>query len=362
MAGEVTAPIVGPTTTPVAPEHARFVAPRLARHLLTLDDGHQVGVAVCGRGVPLVVVHGFSAEGILYAQTLSRLVDLGFKVVAIDVAGHGGTLGLPTGAGTFSNYTQLLGRVLDHLGIERAVLAGHSMGGRLVTELAASEPDRAVAVILLDAIVGDTWDNMVNLFRLCPPLLAGVGVTLGVDMLTTVPLFRDPAQARKLRRLVTPTLLGHARHPWRMLGPAVSILRSRGSRWMLERIGEQRIPLFAVHGDRDLAVPMATSRSAARRSRGELVVVHGASHAWMLKDPESLPAIIHRLMQGRLGTAVLKAILDAGIDPNDATADEIETAFYRPDALVLELTPLGSVRDGEQLHRRPRYRFTITMD
>ena len=140
MAGEVTAPIVGPMTMPVASEHGRVAMPRLARHTLTLDDGHQVGVAVCGRGVPLVVVHGFSAEGILYAQTLSRLVDLGFKVVAIDAAGHGGTLGLPTGAGTFSNYTELLGRVLDHLGIEKAVLAGHSMGGRLVTELAATVP------------------------------------------------------------------------------------------------------------------------------------------------------------------------------------------------------------------------------
>ena len=69
--------------------------PQLARHLITLDNGHEVGVAVCGRGVPLVVVHGFSAEGILYAQTLSRIVSLGFKVVAIDVAGHGATLGLP---------------------------------------------------------------------------------------------------------------------------------------------------------------------------------------------------------------------------------------------------------------------------
>jgi pimeloyl-ACP methyl ester carboxylesterase len=362
MAGEVTAPIIGPKTTPVAPEQGRVVTPRLARHLLTLDDGHQVGVAVCGRGVPLVVVHGFSAEGILYAQTLSRLVDLGFKVIAIDTAGHGGTLGLPTGAGTFSNYTLLLARVLDHLGIEKAVLAGHSMGGRLVTELAATQPQRAVAVILLDAIVGDTWDNMVNLFRLCPPLLAGAGVALWVDTMSTVPLFRDPAQARKLGRLVTPTLFAHARRPWRLIGPAVSILRSRGSRWMLERIADERIPLFAVHGDRDLIVPMPTARSSARRAHGELVVVHGGSHAWLLKDPESLPAIIHRLMQGRLGTAVLKAILDAGIDPNDATVDEIESAFYRRDALVLRLTPVGAVRDGEDLHRRPRYRFTVTMD
>jgi pimeloyl-ACP methyl ester carboxylesterase len=362
MAVEATTPIVGPITTPVAADQGRVVMPRLARHLVTLDNGHQVGVAVCGRGVPLVVVHGFSAEGILYAQTLSRLVDLGFKVIAIDVAGHGGTLGLPTGAGTFSNYTELLGRVLDHLGIERAVLAGHSMGGRLVTELAANHPERAIAVILLDAIVGDTWDNMVNLFRLCPPLLAGVGVSLVVDTLTTVPLFRDPAQARKLGRLVTPTLLGHIRRPWRLVGPAVSIMRSRGSRWMLERIAEQRIPLFAIHGACDLAVPMATARSAARRGRGELVIVHGGSHSWLLKDPESLPAIMHRLMQGRLGTAVLKSILDGGVDPNGASDDQIESAFYRPGSLVVALTPNGEMHDAEELHRRPRYKFTIKMD
>src|SRR4051795_7748041 len=208
-------PIVGPTTTPISPEQGRVVTPRLARHIITLDDGHEVGVAVCGHGVPLVVVHGYSAEGILYAQTLSRLVELGFKVVAIDTAGHGGTLGLPTGAATMSSYTELLGRVLDHLGIKRAVLAGHSMGGRLVAELAATEPDVAVAVILLDAIVGDTWDNMVTLFRVCPPLMSGVGVTLWVDTLTTFPLFADPRQAIKLTRLVAPTMLGHVRRPWR---------------------------------------------------------------------------------------------------------------------------------------------------
>jgi pimeloyl-ACP methyl ester carboxylesterase len=356
-----TIPIVGPQ--PAGADPGLAALPKLARHLITLDDGHQVGVAVCGRGVPLVVVHGFSAEGILYAQTLSRIVDLGFKVVAIDTAGHGGTLGLPTGADTMEHYTALLGRVLDHLGIERAVLAGHSMGGRLVTELAATEPHRAIAVVLLDAIVGDPWDRMVNLFRLCPPLLAGVGLTLVVDTLTTVPLFRDPAQARKLGRLVAPTLIGHLRRPWRLVGPAVSILRSRGSGWMLDKIAQEHIPLFAIHGDRDLAVPLSTGRSAARRARGELVVVHGGSHSWLLKDPESLPAIMLRLMKGRLGTAVLKAELRGRIDPNDATLDEVESVFYEPAALVLRLTPeAGDFHDSEALHHEPRYRFSVRLD
>ncbi len=91
--------------------------------------------------MPLVLVHGFSAEGILYAQTLSRLVSMGFKVVAIDQAGHGGTLGLPTGGASMESYTRLLAcAFVDELGIGRAVFMGHSMGGRLVTELAANEP------------------------------------------------------------------------------------------------------------------------------------------------------------------------------------------------------------------------------
>src|SRR3954447_5268030 len=186
-------PIVGPTLDGDAIGDGTM--PRLARHLITLDDGHQVGVAVCGEGVPLVVVHGFTAEGILYAQTLSRLVDLGFKIIAIDMAGHGGTLGLPTTGGGVAAYPNLLSRSLDHLGIRRAVFMGHSMGGRLVTEVVAMQPERAIAVISVDGIIGETWDRVINLARFFPPVLSGVGIFLMVDTLSTVPLFGDRKQA-----------------------------------------------------------------------------------------------------------------------------------------------------------------------
>jgi pimeloyl-ACP methyl ester carboxylesterase len=351
-----TDPIIGPG--PELDDEVEVTLPRLARHSITLEDGHEVGVAICGRGVPLVVVHGFSAEGILYAQTLSRLVDLGFKVIAIDTAGHGGTLGLPTGAQSMASYAELLGRVLDHLGVREAVLVGHSMGGRLVAELAATDPDRAIAVILLDAIVGDTWDRMVNLFRVFPPLLVGVGATLLIDTMTTVPWFRDPRQAAKLGSLVGPTVLGHLRRPWRLLGPAASILRSPGTKGMLDMLRRERIPVFAVHGDRDLAVPLATSKDAARRTRGDLVVVRGATHSWLLKDPETLPAIMLALMRGRLGTAVLKTKLRNGVDLDDGD-DAVEAALYAPDALVLQLTPRQRHHDTEDLHRKPRYRWRL---
>jgi pimeloyl-ACP methyl ester carboxylesterase len=325
-----------------------------------LSDGHRVGLAVCGKGVPLVVVHGYSAEGFLYAQTLSRLVSMGFKIVAIDTAGHGGTQGLPGGGARLGAYTELLGRAVDELGISSAVLAGHSMGGRLVTELAALRPDRTIGVLLLDAIVGEPWDRIVDVSRFVPGLLAGVGALLAMDVATTLPVFRDPTQAGKLARLAAPMVWSDARHPWRLVGPGISILRSRGSGWMLQRIAQEHVPLMAIHGDRDLAVPLATARSAAREARGTLVTVHGAGHSWLLSDPESLPAIVGQLLHGRLGDAYRNAIAKAGLDPDRATIDDIERGLYERDAPVLRLTPTLRFDRIDVPRRRPRYKWTVT--
>ena len=364
-AGEVE-PLIGPVTQPLREgiEPARIgSAARLARHRIRLSDGHEVGLAVCGRGIPLVVVHGFSAEGLLYAQTLSRLVSMGYKVIAIDTAGHGGTQGLPRGGGDLADYSELLGRAIRELGIRKAILAGHSMGGRLVVELAANQPDLAIAVVLLDAIVGDTWDRMVNVFRVMPPLLGLVGAALAVDTVSTVPLFKDPRQATKLLRLAVPMGAGIARHPWQLLGPSLSILRSRGSGHLLDKLAEERVPLFAIHGDKDVAVPIATAKEAAKRARGHFVVVHDASHSWLLKDPETLPAIIYELLGNGLGSAQRRALRQAGLAPGRADDEAVEAALYDPDALVLQLTPdfvAPTPADRQKVHpRRPRYQWTV---
>jgi pimeloyl-ACP methyl ester carboxylesterase len=350
-------PIVGPTRA--APETGQLVAvPRLARHEIVLDDDHRVGVAVCGRGIPVVLVHGFTAEGILYAQTLSRLVRMGFKVIAIDVAGHGGSQGLPTGGEKLESYTRLLARVLDELGVRRALFAGHSMGGRLVTQLVAEEPDRAIGVVLIDAVVGDCWDRLIRISRFAPPVLLGVAAALAIDTLSTLPWLRDPRQAVKLGRLVAPTLWEHARRPWRMLGPAVSMLRSQGSREMLETLADERIPVVVIHGDRDIAVPYQTAKDTARRSGGTLVTIHGGTHSWVLKDPETLPAVIAELLDGPLARVRAAVLAAERLDPG-STPEEMELAFLAPHALVRRLTPAPELRTGREQHRRARYHWTV---
>lgn len=348
-------PITGPAAGP-EPEAAHpIAAPRLSRHTFTLSDGHRIGVAISGRGVPLVVVHGFTAEGFLYAQTLHRLVAKGFKVIAIDMAGHGGTQGLPTAGAHLGDYAELMSRAAEELGIRKAIFAGHSMGGRVVAQLAARHPDQVIAAVLIDAIVGDEWDLMVKVFRLNPALLLPLASMLLADTASTLPVLRDPVQAAKLGRLVTPTLLGHLAQPWRLVSPAVSILRSKGSRTILEEMARFEVPTFVIQGDHDLIVPARTAVSAAKRSNGQLIRVHRAGHSWLLKDPETLPAIVSELLDGRLGTAIRQAITAAGA----GSVDDLEAVLYEPDSAVLELTPELTYTRLREVHRAPRYRWTV---
>ena len=333
--------------------------PRLARHRISLADGHLVGVSVCGRGVPIVVVHGYTAEGMLYAQTLSRIVAAGFKVIAIDTAGHGSTQGLPMGGADFEAYTRLLARVVDELGIKHAMYAGHSMGGRLVTELAARRPERALGVILLDAIVGEPWDRIVKVSRVNPLVLAGIGGILMFDSLSTVPFVRDPRQAVKFANLARPMVREHMRNPLRIAGPGISILRSKSSRWMLEKLRREHVPLVAIHGDRDIVVPLSTARSAARISGGMLVVVEGGRHSWLLKDPETLPAILRDLFESPLGRASRDRDFERLGLRADATLDEIEAVMYDDDAPILALTPDQPDPLPPVVRRPPRFSWHI---
>ncbi|MCZ7536769.1 MAG: alpha/beta hydrolase [Acidimicrobiia bacterium] len=282
-----------PDPLPEAADSDLELAPpvRVTRDILTLDDGHRVGVAVAGRGVPFVVVHGFGVESLLYAQALARLAALGLQVVAIDVAGHGDTQRLG-GFPSLHDYTRLLERSIDGLGIRRAILAGHSMGGRLVAEVAADRPEQTIGVVLMDAILGESWERLRTLLRWSPPALLAYGTVFLLDTAGTVPIVEDVRQALKLGSRVGRSVNLHFARPWRALAPGQAILRAERGDEVLDRLRESGVAVAVAHGDRDLMVPYSSGRDAAKRSGGDLVRVRGGSHSWLLRCPETLPAIV----------------------------------------------------------------------
>lgn len=279
--------------------------PRLRRRVVTLEDGHRVGVAVCGEGVPLVFIHGLMAEGMLYARALRRIAGLGFRVVAVDSAGHGSTQGLGERGWRWDAYVDVHRRVIDHLGIRSAVLMGHSMGGRVVVDLAAGDPDRAIAVIPVNAAIGSGFDRFTALSRRLPVLLPLAVGLLGLD--SAISMAAGHREMIALSRLAAPSLPFRLRALPSVPQAFLATIGATGSGEKLQSLRDAGVPVVIVHGDRDLIVWYPFARGAARSAGARLVRVRGAHHSWMLEGADSLPAILTALLEAEVGEGLGRA-------------------------------------------------------
>jgi hypothetical protein len=106
-------------------------------------------------------------------------------------------------------------------------------------------------------------------------------------------------------------------------------------------------------------VPLAAARDAARRTGGELVVVHGATHSWLLQDPDTLPAVVRELLDGDLGAACARAVLEAGLDPAAPLA-AVDAAFAPAGTLLRLLGPPDQGPRPAPAPRQPYYTWTRT--
>jgi pimeloyl-ACP methyl ester carboxylesterase len=120
-----------------------------------------------GEGPDIVLLHGMSASlATWYNGIMPSLVEAGFRVTVYDLRGHG------LSQLTVSGYTTLdlaedLKALLDALGIDKVLLAGHSFGGAIAMHFSLLNPERSRGVVLLDGSLAclrylraiKTWDG-----------------------------------------------------------------------------------------------------------------------------------------------------------------------------------------------------------
>ena len=99
-----------------------------------------------GDGVPVLAIHGITANHLAWGM-VAPLVSR--PVVAPDLRGRGGSGSLPGPYGMATHAADCVA-VLDALGIEQAVVAGHSLGGFVASVLAHRYPDRVARLVLVD--------------------------------------------------------------------------------------------------------------------------------------------------------------------------------------------------------------------
>lgn len=118
--------------------------------------GRDLHVRVEGSGPPILLVHGIPTNGELWREVVPRLATRA-RVIVPDLLGYGRSDppdGLPVGIRAQADY--LLG-LLDALGIDRATVVGHDIGGGVAQILAVRHADRVERLGLVNSVCYDSW-------------------------------------------------------------------------------------------------------------------------------------------------------------------------------------------------------------
>lgn len=136
-----------------------------------LRSGLRVRVVERGRSAsrPILLVHGWGCTVYVFRRIMPVLADAGFRVIAIDLKGHGlSDKPQQSEEYTVDSLVEHLREVLDALGLQRPALAGHSLGGSLIYHFAARYPDRVHCLGLLSP-VGLKGVPLLWLYKLLTP-------------------------------------------------------------------------------------------------------------------------------------------------------------------------------------------------
>ncbi len=140
--------MIGVTGAPAHPrERRRRLSPRV---VVTRVHAGDVYVRVNSVGEPgtrpFVLVPGIGVSSTYFEKLAPRLNEFG-PVHAVDLPGFGG-VPHPDHALSIAEYADLVGRVIDELGLDDPVVVGHSMGSQIVSDLLARRPELSTLVLI----------------------------------------------------------------------------------------------------------------------------------------------------------------------------------------------------------------------
>ncbi|MFJ8942883.1 alpha/beta fold hydrolase [Streptomyces sp. NPDC102395] len=231
-----------------------------------------------GDAAPLVFVHGWTANRHRWDHQVAHFSERR-RVIRLDLRGHGESSG--AGVKTVDELAEDVLALLDHLGVERFVLVGHSMGGMISQTIALAHPERVERMVLVNSIGRMVYSR-------------GRGLLMAVSTLVPYKLF----VAANIQRAFAP---GYPRDEIRSYvkssadTPREVVMTLYGAMRafdLLDRAGEISTPTLMIHGYHDVQLPLRQMLRMAKAYPDATVRVLDAGHELPVEKPAELTAAI----------------------------------------------------------------------
>ena len=239
-----------------------------------------------GSGPAVVLSHGFLMDHSMFDHQVAALRGR-YRVITWDERGFGGTRA--TGEFTYWDSAHDVLALMDHLGIDSAVVGGMSQGGFLSLRVALTAPERVRALILLDTQAGTEDPATIEPYNQLHEAWVAHGAAAVQDIIAGI--------------ILGPGTWTDWFDKWAVLEPeqftkAFHCLMHRDD--ITRRLGEIGCPTLVIHGDADVAIPLAKAEQLRDQIAGptELVVIPGGPHAANMTHPEPVNAAIVRFLSG----------------------------------------------------------------
>jgi len=112
-------------------------------------EGHSIHYRVEGSGPDVLMIHGWASSERMWERPMRQLASAGFRAWAPDLPGFGESSQPTDNWYTIPNLTSAIEEFIECVGIERAAVVGHSMGGAIALELAGRSPQRVGSLVLV---------------------------------------------------------------------------------------------------------------------------------------------------------------------------------------------------------------------
>lgn len=237
-------------------------------------DGVPIHYREGGSGpVALVFVHGWLGDSFVWESTMRHFAP-GYRVVALDLAGHGSS-GRERTDWSVLHFADDVSAVVRANSLEHVVLVGHSMSGAIVVAAALQLGDRVQAVIPIDTLLNVEWD-------LPPDMWAQFFGGLRADFPANVEnFFRSFLAAPTSPKPVIDAIVAQARSA----DPAIAVpmleqARDFDLRYALRAL---RVPIYAINSDMN---PTALEINRKYAPRFDAEIIAGVGHWPHLEAPQ----------------------------------------------------------------------------